>query len=58
MERIRVTIVQKIISSFIILTNIVQIFVGIDSSGFKATHASQYCAERANLGEQNPLSYQ
>jgi hypothetical protein len=37
---------ERIISSFIVLTNIRQIFVGIDSSGFKATHASQYYAER------------
>jgi hypothetical protein len=40
---------ERIISSFIVLTNIRQIFVGIDSSGFKATHASQYYAERAKL---------
>jgi hypothetical protein len=26
-----------------------QLFVGIDSSGFKATHASQYYAERGKL---------
>jgi hypothetical protein len=43
------TLIQKIISSFIILTNIGQLFVGIDSSGFKATHSSQYYAERAKL---------
>jgi hypothetical protein len=34
---------------FIILTKIGQLFVGIDSSGFKATHASQYYTERAKL---------
>jgi hypothetical protein len=49
-ERISGTILEKIISSFIIFTNIGQLFVGIDSSGFKATHASQYYAERAKLG--------
>jgi len=32
------TLLEKIISSFIILTKIGQLFVGIDSSGFKATH--------------------
>ncbi|HYA84634.1 MAG TPA: IS5 family transposase [Candidatus Bathyarchaeia archaeon] len=48
-ERISGTILEKIISSFIIFTNIGQLFVGIDSSGFKATHASQYYAERAKL---------
>ncbi len=48
-ERINGTILEKIISSFIILTKIGQLFVGIDSSGFKATHASQYYAERVKL---------
>ena len=48
-ERISGTILEKIISSFIIFTNIGQLFVGIDSSGFKATHASQYYTERAKL---------
>lgn len=32
-----------------IFTNIGQLFIGIDSSGFKATHASQYYTERAKL---------
>jgi hypothetical protein len=48
-ERISGTLLGKIISSFIILTKIGQLFIGIDSSGFKATHASQYYAERAKL---------
>ena len=49
-ERVNGTMLEKIISSFIIiLTNIRQIFVGVDSSGFKATHASQYYAERVKL---------
>jgi hypothetical protein len=48
-ERINGTLLEKIISSFIILTKIGQIFVGIDSSGFKATHASQYYTERVKL---------
>jgi len=47
-ERISGTLLEKVMSSFIILTKIGQLFVGIDSSGFKATHASQYYAERAN----------
>jgi len=34
------TLLEKLIASFIILTKIGQLFVGIDSSGFKATHAS------------------
>ena len=48
-ERISGTILEKIISSFIIFTNIGHLFVGIDSSGFKATHASQYYTERTKL---------
>jgi hypothetical protein len=47
-ERITGTVLERIISSFIILTKIGQLlFIGIDSSGFKATHASQYYTERA-----------
>ena len=48
-ERISGTLLEKIISSFIILTKIGHLFVGIDSSGFKATHASQYYTERVKL---------
>ena len=48
-ERISGTLLEKVMSSFIILTKIGQLFVGIDSSGFKATHASQSYAERIKL---------
>jgi hypothetical protein len=48
-ERISGTILEKIISSFVILTKRRHLFVGIDSSGFKATHASQYYTERTKL---------
>ena len=48
-ERINGTLLEKIISSFVVLTKIGQLFVGIDSSGFKATHASQYYTERVKL---------
>jgi hypothetical protein len=48
-ERISGTLLGKIISSFIILTKVGQLFIGIDSSGFKATHASQCYTERAKL---------
>ena len=48
-ERVNGITLERIISSFIVVTNIRQIFVGVDSSGFKATHASQYYTERAGL---------
>ena len=38
-----------IIASFIILTGTRHIFAGIDSTGFKLTHASEYYTERAKL---------
>ena len=56
-ERISGTLLGKIISSFIILTKIGQLFVGIDSSGFKATHASQYYAERVKLKRRRRRKY-
>jgi hypothetical protein len=49
MERISGTVLGKIISSFIILAKIRRLFIGIDSTGFKVTHASQYYTERAKL---------
>ena len=36
-----------IISSFILFLNINRLFIGIDSSGFKTTNASQYYTEPA-----------
>ena len=46
-SRINGTLLEKIISSFILLlTNIRKIFTGIDSTGFKITHASQYYTDR------------
>ena len=39
-------LLEKIISSFIILTGTRHIFTGIDSTGFKVTHASQYYIPR------------
>jgi hypothetical protein len=45
-QRINGTLLEKIVSSFITLTNLQQILVGIDSSGFKVTHASQYYTEK------------
>ena len=41
---------ERIISSFILFfTNFRKIFTGLDSSGFKSTHSSQYYAERTRL---------
>jgi hypothetical protein len=47
--RINGTLLAKIIASFIILTGTRHIFAGIDSTGFKLTHASEYYTERAKL---------
>ena len=49
-SRINGTLLEKIISSFILLlSNIKRLFVGIDSSGFKVTKASQYYTDRTKL---------
>jgi len=48
-DRIVGTILERIITSFIMLTDVKQIFLGTDSSGFSPTHASQYYTERAEL---------
>ena len=40
--RIADTLLAKIISSFILLLNISRLFIGIDSTGFKMTNASEY----------------
>ena len=45
-DRINSTLLGKIIASFIILTGTRCIFAGIDSTGFKLTHASEYYTER------------
>jgi hypothetical protein len=50
-DRIVGTILQEMISYFIALINVNHIFFGIDSSGFKSTHSSQYYAERAKLSK-------
>ena len=49
-SRINGTLLEKIISSFILLLgNIRRLFIGIDSTGFKITHASQYYTELTEL---------
>ena len=44
-DRINNVLLEKIISSFIVISGTKHIFVGIDSTGFKITHASQYYTE-------------
>ena len=41
-DRIYNSLLEKIISSFIVISDTKHIFAGIDSTGFKITHASQY----------------
>jgi len=48
-DRIRSSLLEKIISSFIVIGGTKYIFVGIDSTGFKITHASQYYSDRIGL---------
>ena len=48
-ERINGTLLWKIISSFILFLNINRLFIGIDSSGFKTTNASQYYTYKAKI---------
>jgi Transposase DDE domain len=45
-DRIKNSLLEKIILSFIVISGTKHIFVGIDSTGFKITHASQYHTER------------
>jgi len=51
MDRITGTFLHRMIACFIVLplVNVKKIFFGIDSSGFKSTHSSQYYTERAKL---------
>jgi hypothetical protein len=48
-DRINNSLLEKIISSFIVISGTRHIFVGIDSTGFKITHSSQYYTERTGL---------
>ena len=48
-DRINIMMLGKIISSFILFTGTRHIFAGIDSTGFKTTHASEYYTTRAKL---------
>ena len=48
-DRINNSLLEKIISSFIVISSTKHIFVGIDSTGFKVTHASQYYTDRIGM---------
>jgi Transposase DDE domain len=48
-DRINFIMLGKIISSFILFTGAGHIFTGIDATGFKITHASEYYTSRAQL---------
>jgi hypothetical protein len=48
-DRINTKLLNKIISSIILLTGTRHIFTGIDATGFKLTHASEYYTSRAKL---------
>src|SRR5689334_12966983 len=48
-DRINNSLLEKIISSFIVISGTKHIFVGIDSTGFKIIRASQYYTERTEL---------
>jgi hypothetical protein len=48
-DRINIMALGKINSSFILFTGTRHIFAGIDSTGFKITHASEYYTSRAKL---------
>ena len=48
-DRINIMVLGKIISSFILFTGTRHIFTGIDSTGFKIIHASEYYTSRAKL---------
>jgi len=44
-DRINNALLEKIISSFIVISGTRHIFAGIDSTEFKITHVSQYYTE-------------
>src|SRR6476620_955946 len=59
-SRINGTLLERIISSFVLLIGSIRrrLFIGIDSTGFKITHASQYYTERTELRrEENMRNY-
>jgi hypothetical protein len=53
-DRINNALLKKIISSFIVMSGTKHIFAGIDSTGFKVTHSSQYYTERTEARRKYP----
>jgi hypothetical protein len=48
-DRINCSLLEKIISSSIVISDIRHIFVGIDSTGFRMTSDSQYYTDRTGF---------
>ena len=48
-SRMNSTLLYRIISSFILLTKVRKMFVGIDASGFKSSNASSYYTDVAGI---------
>ena len=48
-DRINIVLLERILSSFILFTGTRHIFTGIDATGFKITHASEYYINIAKL---------
>ena len=48
-SRINGTLLYRIVSSFILLTKIRKLLVGIDASGFRSSNASSYYTDRARI---------
>jgi len=55
--RISSKLLEWILARFITLTNARKLFIGIDASGFKPGHASQYFFERMRGGVKNVKGY-
>ena len=56
-SRINGTLLERIISSFVLLIGSIRrrLFIGIDSTEFKITHASQYYTERTGLRKEEDM---
>ncbi len=48
-ERMNGTLLYRIVASFILLTRIRKLLVGIDASGFRSSNASSYYTDRAGI---------